>query len=250
MTPEIIAHRGASALASHENTLEAFQIAIQLHADYAEFDIRMTKDGQLIAFHNPDLNGRPIREFTYKELCAMTCSEGYIIPRLQEVLEFCRGKIKLDIELKESGYEQKVINLVHRYYAYSDYMMKSFLDRCVLNIKEIDPNIHAGLLIGTPRNAIVHRLNEYFPMHRIHACKADFVSPHYKFITAEFVWRMHMHHKQIFAWTVNSIEQMSKLLKRGVDGIITDRPDLAMQIRSQFNKKKGFADKLRKGTNS
>ena len=49
MMTAIIAHRGASALATHENTLEAFQIAINLQADFAEFDIRRTKDHQLIA---------------------------------------------------------------------------------------------------------------------------------------------------------------------------------------------------------
>ena len=57
MMTAIIAHRGASALATHENTLEAFQIAINMQADFAEFDIRQTKDHQLIVFHNPDLNG-------------------------------------------------------------------------------------------------------------------------------------------------------------------------------------------------
>lgn len=64
MMTAIIAHRGASALATHENTLEAFQIAINLQADFAEFDIRRTKDHQLIAFHNPDLNGTDIRQLT------------------------------------------------------------------------------------------------------------------------------------------------------------------------------------------
>lgn len=179
MMTAIIAHRGASALATHENTLEAFQIAINLQADFAEFDIRRTKDHQLIAFHNPDLNGTDIRQLTYDEICRITGTHGYRVPLLQEVLELCRGKIKLDIELKETGYEQKIIDLVERYYDYSDYMMKSFIDRSVLRIKEIDPNIKAGLLIGTPRNTIIHRLNEYFPLHRLHVCKADFISPHF-----------------------------------------------------------------------
>ncbi|MGN0389376.1 MAG: glycerophosphodiester phosphodiesterase [Wujia sp.] len=238
MIPLVIAHRGASALASHENTLEAFQIAIQLQADYAEFDIRRTKDRQLIAFHNPSLNDRPIRELTYQNLCSITASDGYRIPRLEEVLELCRGKIKLDIELKESGYEQDVVNLVQRYYDYSNYMMKSFLDRCVLHIKEIDPNIQAGLLIGSTRNTLVHRLNEYFPIHRLLTCKADFISPYYQFVTHEFVWRMHLHKKQIYVWTVNEPERIQKLMKRQVDGIITDRPDLALQLRSVYSKKK------------
>jgi len=234
MMTAIIAHRGASALATHENTLEAFQIAINLQADFAEFDIRRTKDHQLIAFHNPDLNGTDIRQLTYGEICRITGTHGYRVPLLQEVLELCRGKIKLDIELKETGYEQKIIDLVERYYDYSDYMMKSFIDRSVLRIKEIDPNIKARLLIGTPRNTIIHRLNEYFPLHRLHVCKADFISPHFQFVTREFLLRMHLHRKEVYAWTVNDIAKMSKLIRKGVDGIITDRPDFGLQARMAF----------------
>lgn len=237
MTPAIIAHRGASALASHENTLEAFQIAIRLKADYAEFDIRKTKDQQLIVFHNPDLNGTPIRQLSYPEICSITGQKGYQIPLLQDVLTLCQHKIKLDIELKETGYEKSVIDMVQRYYDYDDYMMKSFIDRCVLRIKETDPNIHAGLLIGTPKNAIVHRLNEYFPIHRLHMCKADFISPHYQFVTREFILRMHLHRKPVYVWTVNDIARMKKLIKRGVDGIITDRPDFGLQAQTTKRKK-------------
>ena len=86
MMTAIIAHRGASALATHENTLESFQIAINLQADYAEFDIRRTKDHQLIVFHNPDLNGMDIRKLTYDEICKITGAQGYQIPLLQDAV--------------------------------------------------------------------------------------------------------------------------------------------------------------------
>ena len=237
MMSSIIAHRGASALANHENTIEAFQIAIKLKADYVEFDIRRTKDKQLIVFHNPDINGHPIRTLTYRELCAITGTDGYQVPLLEEVLKLCRGKIKLDIELKEYGYEEDIIALVQKYYDYSDYMMKSFIDRSVLRIKQIDSNIKAGLLIGSPKNILVHRLNEYFPMRRVRACKADFISPYYQFVTYEFVCRMHFHRKPIYVWTVNESSLMHKLLKRHVDGIITDRPDCAYNIREKISGK-------------
>lgn len=59
---------------------------------FAEFDIRRTKDHQLIAFHNPDLNGTDIRQLTYDEICRITGTHGYRVPLLQEVLELCRGK--------------------------------------------------------------------------------------------------------------------------------------------------------------
>lgn len=108
----VIAHRGASALAPHENTLEAFQIAIDLKADMAEFDVRKTSDNILIVFHDGTIDGRKIGDMTYNRINDIASKEGYRVPTLDEVLELCSGKICLDIELKESGYERRVIDLV------------------------------------------------------------------------------------------------------------------------------------------
>lgn len=108
----VIAHRGASALAPHENTLEAFQIAIDLKADMAEFDVRKTSDNILIVFHDGTIDGRKIGDMTYNRINDIASKEGYRVPTLDEVLKLCSGKICLDIELKESGYERRVIDLV------------------------------------------------------------------------------------------------------------------------------------------
>lgn len=238
MRSSIIAHRGACAPTTHENTLEAFQNAIDLGADFVEFDIRRTKDRQMIVVHNPDIDGISIRSLTYREICSITAKQGYQIPLLKDVLALCKGKIKLDIELKESGYEQEVIHLVQRHFDYSEYMMKSFIDQCVLRIKEFDPNITAGLLIGTTRNTFIHRLNEYFPLRRLHACKADFISPYFKFLTWGFVWRMHLHNKPIYVWIVNSEKRIKHAFKHHADGIITDCPDYALKLRANLKKSK------------
>lgn len=64
----VIAHRGASALAPHENTLEAFQIAIDLKADMVEFDVRKTSDNILIVFHDETIDGRKIGDMTYNRI--------------------------------------------------------------------------------------------------------------------------------------------------------------------------------------
>ena len=106
----VIAHRGASALAPHENTLEAFQIAIDLKADMVEFDVRKTSDNILIVFHDETIDGRKIGDMTYNRINDIASKEGYRVPTLDEVLELCSGKICLDIELKESGYERRVID--------------------------------------------------------------------------------------------------------------------------------------------
>lgn len=245
MRSVIIAHRGASALAEHENTLEAFEIAISVGAEYAEFDIRKTADDRMIVFHNDSIDGKPISSLTYDELCTITSAQGYRVPYLAEVLKLCQGKIKLDIELKETGYEGRIIRLVKKYYSYEDFMMKSFLDTAVARIKTIDPKITAGLLLGFPKGDVKRRLHEFFPERRIHACHADFVSPHYQLATPGFISRMHLRRKKVYIWTVNTPQLILKCLRKRPDGIITDNPDAAIHLREGYR----LIDKLRRKQN-
>ena len=235
MKPVIIAHRGASALARHENTLEAFEIAISIGADYAEFDIRQTKDKELIVFHNDNINNLKINSITYNELCNITSEKGYRVPLLSEVLKLCCGRIKLDIELKESGYENRIISMVKELYPYGDFMMKSFLDTTVARIKAIDPDITTGLLLGFYKGDLKRRINEYFPERRLRSCHADFVSPHYQLATAEFITRMHLLRKKVYVWTINDPKQIGKYILRRADGIISDTPDAALHLREGYH---------------
>lgn len=229
----IIAHRGASALAKFENTIEAFRLAIELHADMVEFDIRRTLDQKLVVFHNPDLYGKSLCTLTYQEINDITKQKGYHVPLLEEVLSFCQGKIKLDIELKETGYEKEVISLVKKYYSYSEYFIKSFHDSTVLSIKKLDKKITTGLLIGKETMYMKTRLSEYFPGKRLYQCHADFISPHYQFLTKDFLFRMKLLHIPIYVWTVNQPSLIEKLLQYPIAGIITDRPDIALNFRQQ-----------------
>lgn len=235
MQTQIIAHRGASFLAQNENTLEAFSLAIDIGADYAEFDIRQTRDQNLIVFHNDSLDNRKISDMTYEQLCKITQAKGYKVPLLIDVLSLCKGKIKLDIELKESGYEDSVISLVKQFYDYDDYMMKSFIDNTVAKIKNIDSNIRAGLLLGLSHSSFRRRIHEYFPERRLHACHADFVSPHYQLATPMFVHRMHLRRYKVYVWTLNDAGLIGKYINRNVDGIITDKPDAGIFLRKGYN---------------
>ncbi|MBE5945382.1 MAG: glycerophosphodiester phosphodiesterase [Lachnospiraceae bacterium] len=234
MDTAIIAHRGASYLAKQENTLEAFQLAIDIGADYVEFDIRQTKDGKLIVFHDNNIKGRPISDITYEEVCDISKKYDFKPPLLSEVLELCRGKIKLDIEIKESGYEQEVIDMVIKYFNYDSFMMKSFLDRCIFKIKHIDPKIKTGLLISCRRGNLKKRFNDLFPERRLKACKADFVSPHYKLASPLFIHLMNLREREIYVWTVNEPKIMDKFLKYEVAGIITDKPDAGIFTRLKY----------------
>ncbi|MDD6328669.1 MAG: glycerophosphodiester phosphodiesterase [Eubacteriales bacterium] len=234
MNPAIIAHRGASFLAKHENTLESFQLAIDIGADYVEFDIRQTRDRCLIVFHDNTLDGIKLSDMTYEELCRKTEILGYKPPLLVDVLKLCRGKIKLDIELKESGYESSIISIVKEFFDYDDFMMKSFLDTSVARIKVLDQHITTGLLLGMYKGDFKRRIHEYFPERRLKSCHADFVSPNYQLATREFIHRMHAKHKKVYVWTINDASLIGKFINRNVDGIITDKPDAGLFIRKGF----------------
>lgn len=230
---KVIAHRGASGLAKNENTTEAFDIAIKIGANMVEFDVRCTKDHQLIIFHNKDIEGKELKDLTYQEINEIAKEHGYQVPLYEDVLKQCKGKIQLDIELKEGGFEEEVIKKVLKYYKYDEFFIKSFRDDVVLRIKELDANITAGLLVGREHGVtLAIRYSEYFPEERLRQCKADFISPNYLFATKPFLRRMKQMHMPVYIWTVNEKKQMRKYMDRNVDGIITDRPDILMECMS------------------
>lgn len=237
MKPVIIAHRGASALARHENSLEAFQIAIDLGSDYVEFDIRKTKDNKLIVFHDAAYNGRLISSLSYDEFCNIASKDHLKPPLLSEVLKLCQGHIKLDIEIKESGYEEDILREVLKYFSYEDFIIKSFFDNCLQTFKDIDSKVSVGLLVGSRSKSIFKLLRSFYPGKRLKRLDADFVSPSKRLIAGTFLFRMSQLHIDTYVWTVNDAPTMKKLFQKGVGGIITDRPDIAIDVRNTiFNK--------------
>lgn len=233
MRTELVAHRGASYLANHENTMEAFQLAIDMHIDCIEFDIRQTFDKILIVFHDEQINGTPINTLTYQQLSTITETLGYQVPTVEEVLTLCRGKVRLLIELKEAGYEKRVISLVNSMYNYDEYSIQSFLDIVVRRVKKIDSNIRTGLLIGQRNVDFRTHFNEFFPMRRLTACHADFVSAYFGLATPVFIYRMHHSNMPVYVWTVDQPKFQSHFLALNVEGLITNRPESAIFLRTK-----------------
>jgi len=232
---KIIAHRGASGLTEFDNSLESFQKAVELGADMIEFDVRKTRDGVLVAFHDPEIEGEKISDLSYEELLEITEGIGFKVPTVGEIVNLSKDKIGLDIELKEEGYEEKVVELVRDNLDYDRYVMKSFYDRCVEEVKRHDPEVKAGLLLGLedPNSKIKTRLSELFPKRRLNRCKADFVSPNYRLLRFFYLKRMWRLGFEVFVWTVNDAGLMERLIGKGVDAMITDRPDLALRVREK-----------------
>jgi glycerophosphoryl diester phosphodiesterase len=227
----IIAHRGASGH-EKENTLEAFQKAIELGADMVEFDVRKTGDGKLILFHDPKVNGKKISKISFEELFKIAEKQGFRVPTLEETLQFLRGKIKLDVEIKERGYEKEVVDLILRYFSKDNFFITSFNESTVLLVKKDFPEIKTGLILGKEWENIHHairtRLGEIFPFFRIRRLGIDFVIPHYLLAKIPFyiniIGRLGF---PVIVWTVNGKKMGKRLMeKENVVGIITDYPDL------------------------
>ncbi|MBP1697142.1 MAG: hypothetical protein H6Q41_2330, partial [Deltaproteobacteria bacterium] len=106
----IIAHRGSPNHAK-ENTIESFEKAMASGADMIEFDVRRTRDNVLIAFHDESIQSHSTKDLTFEAMSQMARHQGFEIPTVEEVLKWSRGKIKLDVELKEEGYEKETVEL-------------------------------------------------------------------------------------------------------------------------------------------
>lgn len=233
MDTGIIAHRGASYLANHENTIEAFQLALEVHADAIELDVRQTFDKVLIVFHNEQIDGVSIHTLTYQQILEMQNTLGYQIPTLEEVLILGRSKTHFLIELKEAGYEKRVLSMVNSYLSYEEYSIQSFLDIIIRRVKKLDTSVNAGLLIGVRDADLSTRFNEYFPVRRLNACHADFVSAHYLIATPEFILRMKHAGFPVYVWTVDTPKTISYYLNLDIAGIITNRPDVGIFLQSR-----------------
>jgi glycerophosphoryl diester phosphodiesterase len=196
----IVAHRGASAEAP-ENTLEAFDRAIEVGADMIEFDVRRARDGRLVISHDP-VRGRAAR-----------------LPTLEETLRLTKGRIQLDVELKESGCEREAVELLRAHFAPSDFYVTSFLAPVLSEIRAIDPAIRTGFIFAMWNSRVRA------------ACArsdADILVPHYR-----LVGRAEKIGKPLFVWTVDDTALTRRLFDSpGVTAIVTNNPRQAVALRA------------------
>lgn len=230
--PLVVAHRGASD-GHPDNTLEAFAGAIDDGADMIEFDVRRTTDGELIAFHDATVRRRAIGTLTRAEIGEAT---GRVPPLLEEVVELARGRIGLDVELKEAGYTERVLEVVTADGVDdAGLMVSSFLDEVVATVKRARPDVRAGLLVGTDRpgpNPLRTRLSELSPVARARECGADAVGMHFLIASLGALERTTAAGLGAFVWTVNRDDALRRFLADArLDAVITDRPGRALALR-------------------
>src|SRR5258708_509032 len=140
----LLAHRGARRHAA-ENTLPAFDLALQQGADGFEFDLRLTSDHKNIICHDPKLNGLSIRRHTLKELQA-GCAPAAVAPTLEDVLHRFAGTAFLNIELKVKGLERAMHSALREFPPQRGYFISSFLPGVVRELHAIDASLKLGTI--------------------------------------------------------------------------------------------------------
>lgn len=225
-----IGHRGAGFL-EPENTLRGFKKAIELKLDYVEFDVHRCKSGELVVIHDETVdrttNGKGfVRDLTLQQLEKFDAGKGERIPTLQEVIDVCKGKVKMNIELKEHGLEKDVIaTLIKNGISAKDFFIISFIHETVKKVKgEASANglkIKTGILIaGNPLN-----VDEVAKV-----ANADFVSAAHSFVDERMVKQARKAGLGFTVWTANTEHDMKRMIGLGVDMIASDRPDLLMKV--------------------
>src|ERR1700722_11488093 len=140
----VAAHRGVAA-GGAENTVAAFTNAIDIGADMIEFDVRRTRDGELIAFHDAHAGGVPVGSLSRDDIAGAV---GVRPPLLTDVLRACAGRIRLDVELKEDGYVPDVMAVLRAGFDVGQLIVMSFLPAVVAQGKDAFPEGKTWLLLG------------------------------------------------------------------------------------------------------
>ena len=237
---QVQAHRGASGYAP-ENTLPAFQLAVDMKADGIECDIHYSKDGHFIVCHDETVdrtsNGSGIiSEMTLAEIKALDFGSkfdekfaGVTAPTLCEMLDVVKGMKVINIEIKEFGKGRDEDKILHEFYQIlasygivEKVIVSSFDARLLKRLKELHSDMYTCFLYGKQKKIAIYSKNL--------GCSA--IHPYFGvgYLTTMTVRSAHRRGMKVNAWTANTDKEIRRVIKLGCDGVITNYPDLALKI--------------------
>lgn len=239
----VIAHRGASAYFP-ENTLVSFEGAMKGGADMIELDVQLTRDGEVVVFHDETIDrctdGRgTIGGHTLAELKKLDAGSwfhprfaGTRIPTLAEVLDLCRDRIAVNIEIKTEavtdlvagGIEEKTLDLVVGYGMRGHVYYSSFDPRAIGHLKTLDRGVPVAVLYerGHYGSRLPSAIVEMLGADAFNCSRRDLGRR----------WRVDLarHTIPVYIYTVNDRKRMARFIDRGVSGLITNNPDVLREV--------------------
>lgn len=232
--PLVIAHRGARDIAP-ENTLAAFRAAIAADADGIELDVTRCATGEIVVIHDSSANrttdgtGQVARTpfFALRELDAGSWfAPEYAdqrIPTLGEVLALVGHRLRINIEIKGmnligNGIEVEIAQMIRERGLGKEALLSSFNPLALLRARRAAPTLQRGLLYGPkPPLHLVHTW-----MHRLISPHA--LHPHHSMVNEQTMRWARRRGYRVNVWTVNDPETMQRIIRLGVDAVITDHP--------------------------
>ena len=226
-----VAHRGASGYAP-ENTHAAFEKGLELGADFLEFDVHLSKDGELVIIHDDKVdrttNGSGfVKDFTLEELKKLDAGgkfhkdfKGEQIITLEELFDDFYGKIGLLIEIKKPeiypGIEEKVVALLEEYNDISSVVVQSFNVESMRKMHKLLPELQIAVLMKStavlPSSKGIQDLTSF----------ATFINFNVSYVNKRVVDQVHKHGGKVLVWSAKDLRSVNKAYQYGVDGIITD----------------------------
>jgi glycerophosphoryl diester phosphodiesterase len=228
--PLVIAHRGSSG-ARPENTLAAFDHAVEEAADMIETDLHLSRDTVVVIHHDPELERLgeegEIRDHTASELALMNAAPGAAIgekmPTLLDILDKFGDRIQFNLELKVGtndvayeGLEDIVVSAVEERGLMSRILFSSFYDPVLARLRDRSAAARIALLISPRANFAV--------LDRAARVAAEAINPEIGLVTEDLVQQAHQAGLRVYPYTANDSNEMARLLDCGVDGIITNHP--------------------------
>lgn len=227
-------HRGDCTVAP-ENTLPAFRSAILKGGDRIELDVQMTSDGVVVVTHDSNLKrctgkNANVYDLTYAEVAQLDAGRWFSsrfadtrIPTLEQVLQLCRGRIGLNVEIKPSAatpaLEAETVRLLREYgFDSSNCVITSQSYETLHKVKALAPEYPTGYILALG-------VGNYYDLP-----DADFFSVETTFITSGMVNAVHLRGKTVSAWTIDREKVATHMLELGVDDLITDKPDMVQDL--------------------
>lgn len=235
---KVWAHRGASGYLP-ENTMEAFELAIEQKADGIELDVQLSRDGEIMVLHDESVDrvtnsSGLLKDFTFSQLKEISVNPGkapekmYRIPTLAEVLDLMRHTdMKVNIELKNSiflyeGMEEKVITLVKNLGMEEQVIYSSFNHYSLRKIHEMEPEAETGLLMCDGWIDVATYAKK-IGVNALHPAVYHLQYP-------DFVKNCREQGLKLHVWTANQPEHFAMVKSAGADAVITNYPDKAREF--------------------
>jgi glycerophosphoryl diester phosphodiesterase len=238
--PAVIAHRGASA-AAPENTLASFKLAADLGADAVELDVKLTRDGALIIMHDETVDRTTnakgkVRDLTLAQFRQMDAGawkapqyKGEPVPTLEDVFDAVAGRVWINVELtnyyaRGDSLVPTVVALIQKMNLQKRVLLSSFDPFNLRQARHLDPSLPLAQLTSHDQ-AIYLREAWLAPF-----CPHEARHPDVAQLKQKGVAWYKQHHYRVNVWTNNVEADMREFVKQGVDGLITDLPDVALKV--------------------